>query len=279
MNIHKNTRLLPFQRQAIWHAYTKDKRTVVSLAEEYKVSRPTIYKVLKLARQNILKPQSSTNNRFKQARFGIKRLAKVELTIQDKLKRQARRYNKSYPGEMVHFDTKRLPLLKGQSTQSPREYLFVAIDDYSRELYAAIMPDKTAFSASQFLTEHVLTPCPYLIDVVYSDNGTEYKGTNNHEFIKACYDNNINQKFTKVGKPQTNGKAERVIRTLMQMWHDKTEFTSSNHRKQELDRFINFYNTVKPHSALVIKDEQGKKQTLTPYEWLKLYFNQSVNNA
>lgn len=279
MNIHKNTRLLPFQRQAIWNAYTKDKRTVVSLAEEYKVSRPTIYKVLKLARIRLLKPQSSTNNRFKQAGFGVKRLAKVERSIQDKLKKQAKRYNKSYPGEMIHFDTKRLPLLKGQSAQSPREYLFVAIDDYSRELYAAIMPDKTAFSAAQFLTEHVLKPCPYVIDVAYSDNGTEYKGGKDHEFIKACYRHNINQKFTKVGRPQTNGKAERVIRTLMQMWHDKTEFNDSNHRKQELDRFLNFYNTVKPHAALVKKDGQGKTQTFTPYEWLKLYFNQSVNNA
>lgn len=279
MNIHKNTRLLPFQRQAIWDAYTKDKRTIVSLAEEYKVSRPTIYKVLKLARHRLLKPQSSTNNRFKQARFGVKRLAKVERSIQDKLKKQAKRYNKSYPGEMMHFDTKRLPLLKGQTTNSPREYLFVAIDDYSRELYAAIMPDKAAFSAAKFLTEHVVEPCPYVIDVAYSDNGTEYKGTKGHEFIKACYQNNINQKFTKVGRPQTNGKAERVIRTLMQMWHDKTEFNDSNHRKQELDRFLNFYNTVKPHSALVKKDEQGKTQTFTPYEWLKLYFNQSVNNA
>ena len=279
MNLHKNTRLLPFQRQAIWDAYAKGNRTVTALAEEYKVSRPTIYKVIKLARQNILKPQSSTNNRFKQARFGIKRLAKVEKSIQDKLKRQARRYNKSYLGEMVHFDTKRLPLIKGQDAQSPREYLFVAIDDYSRELYAAIMPDKTAFSAAQFLTEQVIEPCPYVIDVVYSDNGTEYKGANNHEFIKACYNNNINQKFTKVGRPQTNGKAERVIRTLMEMWHDRTEFKDSKHRKQELDRFINFYNTVKPHSALVKKDEQGKNQTFTPYEWLKLYFNQSVNNG
>lgn len=279
MNIHKNTRLLPFQRQAICDAYTKDKRTIVSLAEEYKVSRPMIYKVLKLARHRLLKPQSSTNNRFKQARFGVKRLAKVERSIQDKLKKQAKRYNKSYPGEMMYFDTKRLPLLKGQTTNGLREYLFVAIDDYSRELYAAIMPDKTAFSAAKFLTEHVVGPCPYVIDVAYSDNGTEYKGTKGHEFVKACYQNNINQKFTKVGRPQTNGKAERVIRTLMQMWHDKTEFNDSNHTKQELDRFLNFYNTVKPHSALVKKDEQGKTQTFTPYEWLKLYFNQSVNNA
>ena len=59
------------------------------------------------------KPQTSTNNRFKQAKYGIKRLSKVEQSIQDKLKKQAKRYNKSYPGEMVHVDTKRLPLLKG----------------------------------------------------------------------------------------------------------------------------------------------------------------------
>lgn len=138
MNIHKNTRLLPYQREAIWTAYHKNKQSVTSLALEYKVSRPTIYKVLKLARVKLLKPQTSTNNRFKQAKYGIKRLAKVEKSIQDKLKKQAKRYNKSYPGEMVHVDTKRLPLLKGQSTNSPREYLFVAIDDYSRELYAAM---------------------------------------------------------------------------------------------------------------------------------------------
>lgn len=280
MNIHKNTRLLPYQREAIWTAYHKNKQSVTSLALEYKVSRPTIYKVLKLARVKLLKPQASTNNRFKQAKYGIKRLAKVEQSIQDKLKKQAKRYNKSYPGEMVHVDTKRLPLLKGQNANSPREYLFVAIDDYSRELYADIMPDKTAFSATQFLVEQVIEPCPYKIDVIYSDNGTEYKGTKDHEFSQACYQNNINQKFTKVGRPQTNGKAERVIRTLMELWHDKHEFVSSKHRKQELTRFLNFYNTVRPHSSLSKKDETtGKTLTFTPYEWLEFYFKQSVNNA
>ena len=43
----------------------------------------------------------------------MKRLAKVERSIQEKLKRKANRYNKSYLGEMVHVDTKRVPLLKG----------------------------------------------------------------------------------------------------------------------------------------------------------------------
>lgn len=87
MKIHKNTRLLPHARQAIWTAYTKNKESVTSLAKRFMVSRQTIYNVLKASRINILKPQNSTNNRFKQARYGIKRLAKVEKAIQDRLKK------------------------------------------------------------------------------------------------------------------------------------------------------------------------------------------------
>ena len=169
----------------------------------------------------------------------MKRLAKVERDIQEKLKRQAKRYNKSYPGELVHLDTKRLPLLKGQKATDKRDYLFVAIDDFSRELYAAILPDKTADSAAKFLTEHLIDPCPYLIECVYSDNGTEYKGSANHAFGVACYENGIGQKFTRVARPQTNGKAERVIRTLMEMWHEKQSFDSPEHRRKELCCFVN----------------------------------------
>lgn len=130
MKLHKNTRLLPYEREAIWLSYTQDKVSVTSLARQYNVSHPTIYNVLKAARGRLLTQKSSVNNRFKQARYGIKRLAKIELEIQQKLKKQAKRYNKSYPGEMMHVDTKRLPLLKGQKTTDKREYLFVAIDDF-----------------------------------------------------------------------------------------------------------------------------------------------------
>ena len=114
MNMHKNTRLTPHHRQAVWPAYTQEKESVSSLAHRYQVSRVTIYRALKAARGRLPKPQTGTNNRFKQAKYGMKRLAKVERSIQEKLKRQAKRYNKSHPGEMVHVDTKRLPLPKGQ---------------------------------------------------------------------------------------------------------------------------------------------------------------------
>jgi hypothetical protein len=43
MVIHKNTRLTPFQRKAICKSYHQDKKKVSDLAEEYHVSRPTIY--------------------------------------------------------------------------------------------------------------------------------------------------------------------------------------------------------------------------------------------
>ncbi|MDO4907689.1 integrase core domain-containing protein [Neisseria sp.] len=250
MNIHKNTRLTPHNRQAIWRAYTQDKISVTSLAQQYRVSRVTIYRILKAARLRLLTPQKSTNNRFKQAKYGMKRLAKVEREIEEKLKKQAKRYNKSYPGEMVHFDTKRLPLLQNQKATDPRDYLFVAIDDFSRELYAAILPDRTAASAAKFLLRDVIDCCPYTIECAYSDNGVEYRGNAGNPFGIACVQNNISQKFTRVARPQTNGKAERVIRTLMEMWHDKHPFKDSAHRQKELCRFANFYNTVKPHKSL-----------------------------
>lgn len=267
MNIHKNTRLTPHNRQAIWRAYTQDKQSVTSLAAEYKVSRPTIYRILKAARLKLLVPQKSTNNRFKQAKYGMKRLAKVEREIEEKLKKQARRYNKSYPGEMVHFDTKRLPRLKNQTVADPFEYLFVAIDDYSRELYAAILPDRTAASAAKFLLRDVIDCCPYTVECAYSDNGVEYKGNASHPFSVVCCQNDIVQKFTRIARPQTNGKAERVIRTLMEMWHDQQTFADAQQRRRDLRRFVNFYNTVKPHSSL-----KGN----TPFEVLETYFTQPV---
>ena len=104
-----------------------------------------------------------------------------------------------------------------------------------------------------------------LYRVSYSDNGKEYKDNASHAFVQACQQHNIEQKFTRVARPQTNDKAERVIRTIMQMWHEKMEFKDTAHRHIELNHFINFYNTVKPHKSLNMQ---------TPYEILNHYFNQ-----
>jgi hypothetical protein len=98
-------------------------------------------------------------------------LGKIEQSIQDKLARKARRYEKDYPGELMHLDTKRLPLLANETKLDGHEYLFVALDDYSRELYAGIYPDKSMLSSSDFL-DMVIGQCPYTIERTLTDNGT-----------------------------------------------------------------------------------------------------------
>nr|WP_250601229.1 helix-turn-helix domain-containing protein [Neisseria subflava] len=57
MNMHKNTRLTPHHRQAIWLAYTQGKESVTSLARRYQVSRVTIYRALKAARADCSNPK------------------------------------------------------------------------------------------------------------------------------------------------------------------------------------------------------------------------------
>ena len=60
MNIHKRTRLTPLAREEIWRLYGTGDWTIVALAQEFRVSRPTIYKVLKRARTGEFSPRKST---------------------------------------------------------------------------------------------------------------------------------------------------------------------------------------------------------------------------
>lgn len=263
MTIHKWTKLTPVKRREIADRYFKDGVRIAILARDYQTSRNTIYNVLKRARLNDFSIHKSINKRYRCLQYGLKRLAKVEAELEKKLKNQAKRYNKSYPGEMMHSDNTRLPKVVGDTAKDKPENLYVAIDDFSRELYAAIMPDRTQFSSAAFLKQ-VLEECPYTFEQWYTDNGTEWKGNpKEHEFMKLCRKNRIKQSYTRIKTPRTNGKAERVIRTILEMWHDKTEFKSRIHRQQELIRFVNYYNTVKPHKGI---------NNLTPLEKLTQYF-------
>lgn len=263
MHIHKKTKLTPLQREKLCKDFYKNNLRKCDLVKKYLVSRQIVNRILKRGDYGDFSIHKSKNKRFSCLKYGLKRLSKIEKTIQEKLKRQAKRYNKNYPGEMFHIDTKTLPLLKGETKKERKEYLFVGIDDFSRELYAKITSDKTQNASKDFLKQ-VLEECHYDIEQIYTDNGTEYKGNEEkHSFMLLCKENNLDQKFTKVRCPQTNGKAERVIRTLMEMWHDKTEFKNREHRKKELIRFVNFYNTVKTHKGI---------NNLTPMEKLISYF-------
>lgn len=249
--MHKNSRLLPYMRRAMYRAWI-DGEPVTDLSREYKVTRKTVYKVLERARLNDFENHLSTNLRYRTIEYGLRRLAKTAEKVQKRLDREGiRRYEKEYPGEMVHFDTKRLPLLWGEAIRDKREHLHVAIDDFSRYLVADIFPDKGQYSSAIHL-EEVIKNAPFDIESAYSDNGSCYRGRRDHAFVSKCEEYGIGQYFTRPRHPWTNGKAERVIQTIMKEWHVKGRFDTREERRRALREYVAWYNTERRHSLSLI---------------------------
>jgi len=231
------------------------------LASEYHVDKRIIGRIVVRGRLKDFSVHDSTNKRYRTIEYGLKKLMKTENRVQKRIDRLAiRRYEKSYPGEMVHADTKMLPRLQGETKGTARERLYIAIDDFSRMLVADIMPDKSQESSEVFgtITNDRL---PFTIRDWYTDRGTEWKGTKDHAFVAWCMENNITQHFTKPRTPQTNGKAERVIQTLMREWHRKNRFVSKEDRRKLLYAYVDQYNHERVHGTIGI----------TPIEKLTLF--------
>lgn len=249
--MHKHTKLLPYQRREAYRRWCNGEY-VVDIAAHFAVSRTTLYRAFKKARLGIFGNYTSKNFRYRSIEHGLKSLSATERKVAAKMARKAhrlKRYEKDEPGEMVHFDTKKLPRLSGEGEEMPREWLHVGIDDFSRFLVADILPDKMSYSSAIHLTETIET-MPFRIQVAYSDNGSEYRGREKHAFVRTCREHEIDQKFTKPHHPYTNGKAERVIQTLMREWHYGKHFVSREERRRFLYAYVNWYNQSRSHQSL-----------------------------
>ena len=170
------------------------------------------------------------------------------------------RYERERPGELLHVDCKKLgriihPGHRVTGDRSKRAkgkagwlYLFVAIDDATRLGYAGLYPDETAASAISFLGDcvrfyhrHGIT-----IERVLSDNGTCFK----RRWNQACEGHGIAVRKTRPYRPQTNGKAERFIRTLLERWAYAYSYKIESDRAAALPAAIDSYNRYRPHRAL-----------------------------
>lgn len=243
--MHKYTKLPPSMRREVYAKWCSGKLSFRRLGQQYHVDKNIIAVAIRRGRLGDFSIHDSTNHRFRTVEYGLKRLAKTMERLEQRPTPHPR-YERAIPGELVHGDTKRLPKLPGQTR---REVLFVAIDDCTRWLVADIYPDKTMWSSSTFL-EMALVRMPFVIEKHYSDNGGEYKGANDHAFVAACVRNHIQQGFTKPNHPWTNGKAERVIRTLMEQWYHFQSFASGAERRQSLYQFVDWYNHERKHMGI-----------------------------
>lgn len=250
--MHKHTKLTPVLRKRIYLDWCTQRRSFRDIGEEYHVDKNIISTVIHRGRLHDFSVHDSTNHRYRTIERGLKRLNMREAEIAHRLASKKMRYERQEPGELIHGDTKRLPWFGGDryKKKARRETLFIAIDDCTRWLVADILPDMTQWSAAIFLRTAVIPRMPFRIDCHYSDNGMEYRGTEKHALVSALTQAGIKQRFTKIRHPWTNGKAERVIRTLLTEWFRIQKFESKDERRQSLYRFVDWYNHERPHLGI-----------------------------
>jgi transposase InsO family protein len=213
-------------------------------------------------------------------RLGLGRLGRLGLE-------PAVRYERSRPGELLHVDVKRLGRIEGGAgkrvtgiKRNPDlrrvdaagverkvigwEYVHVAVDDYSRLAYAEVLPDERATTAIRFLRRAVAFYRRHGIGIerLLTDNGSAYVSAR-HAF--ACRTLGIRHSRTRPYRPQTNGKAERFIRTLLAGWAYGAVYGSSQERTNALDGWLWYYNHRRRHSALGRQPPVSRTNVLGSY--------------
>ncbi len=186
---------------------------------------------------------------------------------------QPLRYEHRRAGELVHIDVKRLGRIEGGAgkritggiKRNPDrrsldaagverktigwEYVHVAVDDYSRLAYAEVLPDEKATTSIGFLRRALgfYRRRGIRVERVLTDNGSAYVSA---VHALACRRLGIRHSRTRPYRPQTNGKAERFIRTLLEGWAYGAIYRSSQERTAALDGWLWHYNHQRRHSAL-----------------------------
>jgi transposase InsO family protein len=180
----------------------------------------------------------------------------------------ANRYERERPGELVHIDVKKLgripngggwradPAQSRRNHQSPStqvgfDYVHAVIDDHTRLAYAEIHDDETGKTAAGVLLRaaEFFASCGIpKIERVISDNAFAYRLST--DFKNAIAQLGAQQRFIKPHCPWTNGKVERLNRTLATEWAYRQIFTSNQARTNALAPWLNHYNTERIHTGI-----------------------------
>ena len=173
------------------------------------------------------------------------------------------RYEHPRPGDLLHVDVKKLGRvpdgggwrLHGRKAEVRGrgigyDYLHVAVDDHSRIAYIEALPDERDATCAEFLHRAVLWFREHGVRVlrVLTDNAKVYRI--GHNWRAVCVALGIRRRFTQPGCPWTNGKAERLNRTLLTEFAYARPWLSNHERLAALDSWVEHYNTRRAHSTL-----------------------------
>jgi transposase InsO family protein len=193
------------------------------------------------------------------ARRGLSRLSRLDRTSGVII-----RYERAHPGELVHVDVKKLGRVPegggwrvhGRERGRPVkmrgagfDYLHVAIDDHSRFAYIEVHPDERGDTCGGFLTRAIghFDALGVQVQSVMTDNALNYvRATRFREALGSDRRHLVTRPY----RPQTNGKAERFNRTLLEEWAYLKAYSSNAERTEALEVFLEDYNWVRTHSSI-----------------------------
>lgn len=191
------------------------------------------------------------------ARHGQGRLSSL-----DRSSGEVIRYERERPGDLLHLDVKKLGRIpegggwrvhgRGQvkrgQVKRGYDFLHVAIDDHSRYAYVEVHDDERGETCAAFLERAVTHLSELGVEVreVMTDNAKNYTLA---KVFQAALDGRRHL-TTRPYRPQTNGKAERFNRTLVDEWAYAQVYRSNAERLEALSTFIVDYNYVRTHSAI-----------------------------
>ncbi len=198
-------------------------------------------------------------------RIGMGRLGRLGME-------PAERYERTVAGELIHIDVKKLGRIQGGAgkritgvqrnpvkTRTDRhgirrqltgwECVHIAIDDATRLAYAEVLSDEKATTAIGFLRRAIAFYERHGMQVqeLLTDNGSPYRSA---VHAIACRALGIRHLRTRPYRPQTNGKAERFIRTMLGGWAYGAIYRDSQERTAALDGWLWTYNHRRRHQAI-----------------------------
>jgi transposase InsO family protein len=190
--------------------------------------------------------------------------------------RVIRRYEHDKPGDLVHVDIKKLGNIPdggghktlgraaGRKTRSGAGYSYIhtAVDDHSRLAYSEILTDEKKQTAVAFWTraQTFFASCGITVARVLTDNGSCYKSHAWRDVLAAA---GIIHKRTRPYRPQTNGKVERLNRTLTEEWAYARPYRSETERRDAFPDWLHAYNHHRGHTALKGRPPASRIPNLT----------------
>ena len=231
---HRQPRRLAAPLEAAIIALRRTRATAWQISAALRLPRSTVTRVL--------------------ARAGLNRIALLEPAA------PVQRYEWSHVGDLLHVDLKRLGRvtrighrIHGDRRRRARrvgwEYLHVAIDDATRLTYAEVLAADDAPACAAFLQRTLAWFRRRGIRMrrLLTDNAMVYRAG---AFAAVCHRWLVRHRFTRPYRPQTNGKAERFIQTLLREWAYRTPYRSSARRTAALRPYLRFYTHQRPHASL-----------------------------